>query len=118
MVYRQVHPSLLQHGRVTSRAFHPTPRDKGVLSGYDGDQMTPHQSWVHYTEVVKLVSCGVLGLTVSEWQSRALTVTLDGVPYPEHVSIDFNVISQGTWEKTSKLLRDRGVSRGWLYQPT
>jgi hypothetical protein len=46
---RQVHPSFVQAGRVTSQAFRPTPKDRSLLSVYDGDQITPEAAWIHFT---------------------------------------------------------------------
>jgi hypothetical protein len=37
LLLRQVHPSFIQHGRVTSQVFRPTLKDKRLLSVYDGD---------------------------------------------------------------------------------
>ena len=41
LLLRQIHPSFVQDGRVTSQAFRPTPKDESLLSVYDGDQITP-----------------------------------------------------------------------------
>ena len=37
LLLRQIHPSFMQYGRVTSLAFRPTPKDEGFLSVGDGD---------------------------------------------------------------------------------
>ena len=36
LLHRQVHPSWIQEGRITSQAFSPTPKDLGLLSVYLG----------------------------------------------------------------------------------
>lgn len=48
LLHRQVHPSWIQEGRVTSQAFKPTPKDEGMLSVYDGDVSGPEESWRHH----------------------------------------------------------------------
>ena len=37
LLLRQVHPSFLQDGVVSSQVFRPTPKDECKLSAYDGD---------------------------------------------------------------------------------
>lgn len=59
LLYRQVNPSWIQSGRVTSQAFKPTPKDERRLSVYDGDLITPADAWRHYTESLGFSSVGV-----------------------------------------------------------
>jgi len=47
LLHRQVNPSWVQQGRVTSQVFKPTPKDNHRLSVYDGDQVTALQAWLH-----------------------------------------------------------------------
>ena len=47
-LHRQVHPSWVQEGRITSQAFSPTPKDAGLLSVYDGKQIAAEGSFNHY----------------------------------------------------------------------
>ena len=61
LLYRQIHPSFVQDGRVTSQAFRPTPKDQNQLSVYDGDLIGPPAAFEHYTEKLKHASVGVLG---------------------------------------------------------
>ena len=63
---RQIHPSFVQAGFVTSQAFRPTPKDESKLSVYDGDRITPEAAYTHYTTVWELASAGVLAVTVDE----------------------------------------------------
>jgi hypothetical protein len=58
LLLRQIHPSFVQQGRVTSQAFRPTPKDESKLSMYDGDQITPEASWRHYTVTLRFESIG------------------------------------------------------------
>ena len=48
LLLRQIHPSFVQSGRVTSQAFRPTPKDEFLLSVYDGDRIEAQASWRHF----------------------------------------------------------------------
>ena len=69
---RQIHPSFIQEGRVTSQAFRPTPKDEDKLSTYDGDQIDARSAWKHYTETLGHDSDGALGVSVSECEELEL----------------------------------------------
>lgn len=116
LLYRQINPSWLQQGRVTSQALKPTPKDQRRLSVYDGDQITPVDSWTHYTTELRFASVGVLAITVGECASQELAVDPDGVPFAFHVSIRFDGRSNSQIEKKAKRLQEWAVARGWLYQ--
>jgi hypothetical protein len=62
LLLRQVHPSFVQAGRVTSQAFRPTPKDESLLSVYDGDQITAENSWSHFTSQNNCRSVGVMAV--------------------------------------------------------
>jgi hypothetical protein len=116
MLLRQINPSFLQDGRVTSQAFRPTPKDESRLSVYDGDQIHPEPAWNHFVNQPKCVSVGVMGITVTECTVLELPVRPDPTPYPEHVIIDFAAFSKNQVEKKAKQLRAKAESRNWLYQ--
>jgi hypothetical protein len=99
LLHRQISPSWLQLGRVTSQAFKPTPKDMKRLSLYDGDQITAGASGKHYTTELKLTSIGVLAITVAECGNQALPVDPDGVPFASHVSVRFDACSNSQIEK-------------------
>jgi len=117
LVLRQVHPSFIQAGRVTSQVFRPTPKDLGRLSGYDGDQIDAEKAFAHYTTELEFESAGVLAVTVAECKEIELTVEPDPKPFPEHVVIVFHGLTDNQSEKKSKKLNARAATRGWLYQP-
>lgn len=120
LLHRQVHPSFTQidpdtgQKRATAQAFMPSSID-GMLSTYDGDRISAADSWVRYTNVQGLESCGVLSISVEECDDENLPVIPDGVPYPEHVSIDFNGLSRGQIRSKSKYLRAVANKRGWQF---
>ena len=44
LLLRQIHPSFIQAGFVTSQAFRPTPKDQSKFSVYDGDLISSEDS--------------------------------------------------------------------------
>ncbi len=113
-VRRQIHPTFVQQERVQSRAFAPTPKDKGLLSVYDGDQKTSEEAFLHYTQELKLNSCGVASFTVAEVkQNGSLDVRPDPEPFPAHAVVDFTQLSEKERKNVAKKLRDFAVKRIW-----
>lgn len=115
LLLRQIHPSFLQNDRVTSQAFRPTPKDQKKLSVYDGDMMTPADSYHHYTEKLKLSSTGVMAVTVNECRDIELKAFSDPEPFPEHAVIDFTGLSEKSTKTKAKILKSKAIARGWLY---
>jgi hypothetical protein len=114
---RQVHPNFIQNGEVGVLAFRPNQNDNGHLSVYDGDQITPQRSHVHYTEVQKLRSAGVLAVTVAECTSESLPAVPSPLPdFKEHAHIDFNGCDKKQLRDKSKALLAFAVERKWLFQ--
>jgi hypothetical protein len=116
MLHRQVNPSWIQNGRVTSQAFKPTPKDAGLLSVYDGDQITAEKAWTHFTTVLHFSSVGSYGLTVQECGQNELPVAPKPEHFPEHAVIDFTAFNGNQIEKKAKKLKACAEARGWLYQ--
>lgn len=120
LLHRQVHPSFTQidpdtgQKRATAQAFKPSARD-GMLSTEDGDKISAANSWVRYTNLQGLASCGVMSVSVGECANENLPVIPDGVPYPEHVSINFNRLTEGQKRSKSKQLRAFANKRGWQF---
>jgi hypothetical protein len=114
---RQVHPNFIQNGEVGVLAFRPNQNDNGHLSVYDGDQITPERSHVHYTQVQKLKSAGVLAVTVAECTSESLPAVSSPLPnFVEHAHIDFNGCDKKQLRDKSKALLAFAVDRKWLFQ--
>jgi hypothetical protein len=116
LLFRQIHPSWVQSGRVTSQAFKPTPKDQKRLSVYDGDQITAKDSWNHHTKHLGYKSAGVLAVNVGECQSHDLIVETDPEPFPAHIVIVFKGCTNSQIEKKSKFLKKAAEARGWLYE--
>ena len=117
VLMRQIHPSFIHDGRVTSQAFRPTPKDMNHLSVYDGDMISPSDAYRHYTEFQKFTSDGVLGFNVLDCKEIELNVSPDPEPFPEHAVVDFSNFKQGAIQKKAKILKNIAEKNGWLYQP-
>ncbi len=116
LLFRQVHPNFYPDGQLSSQAFIPFPKDEGQLSVYDGDMITPEQSFVHYTQTVGFASVGVWGLTNAEVASTGLTSRPDPQPdFAEHAVIDFGTMSEKECRKFAKKLKFLAVNRGRLH---
>lgn len=116
LLLRQIHPSFIQDGRVTSQAFRPTPKDEFLLSVDNGDRLSAEASWQRFTANPACKSIGVQAVSVAECAEQALPVIQDGVPHPEHCSVDFAAFDKKAIEKKSKLLRTHAEARGWLFE--
>jgi hypothetical protein len=115
LLHRQVSPSWLQQGRITSQVFKPTPKDQGRLSVYDGDQITARASWEHYTTALGFTSVGVMAVSVRECGTQELKVAPDPTPFPSHVLISFAGGSNSQIESKAKRLKGFAENRGWQF---
>lgn len=117
LLLRQVHPSFVREGRVTSQAFKPTPKDRDQLSVDLGALVTPTESFTRFTAAGHR-SLGIHGVTIGECRDQVLPVYRDPLPDNDaHAYIDFQGLSMSQREKRSKKLRDIAEARGWLYGP-
>ncbi|WP_122846291.1 hypothetical protein [Pseudomonas viridiflava] len=114
---RQVNPSWIQDGRITSQTFSPTPKDDKKVSCYDGDQITAPLAHDHFVVGLSLKSAGVVSVTVDECQSLALPALPDPGPFKEHAVIDFEGVAPGDIKRKAKALRIIAEQRDWLYKP-
>lgn len=116
LLLRQVNPSFVQEGKITPQVFRPTDKDNYELSTYNGDMITPSDAWERFVAQPSCRSVGVLAVCAQECTDQDLKVHEDGVPFPEHCSIDFSGYSKSEVEKKAKLLKIFAERRGWLYQ--
>ena len=116
LLLRQVHPSFVQRGRITSQVFSPTPKDQNRLSVYDGDQISAEAAWMHYTSQLHLRSVGVVAVTVSECVNMGLQACADPSDFREHAVIEFANIDRSRSRALAKRLRVAAKERGWLYR--
>ena len=116
LLLRQVHPSFVQNGRITSQAFTPTLRDQNRLSVYDGDLIEAEPAWIHYTSILGLQSNGVVAVTVAECVGNGLAARSDPIDYPEHALIDFSGLRGNRIRALARVLRLAAEKRGWLFR--
>ena len=115
---RQISPSWIRNGRVTSQAFKPTPKDEGKLSVYDGDRITAEASWNHFKNTLGYESVGVVAVTVDECESQGATVVSDPlIGFREHVVIDFRDMTRSKRNRVARELSRSASERGWQYRP-
>ena len=118
-LHRQVHPNWVVAGGVSSQAFMPTRKDQGLLSTYNGDMISPLDSFEHYTTTLGLRSAGVMDVTVEECRELQLPVYQDPQPdFDEHTVIDFTGLSRRMRERKADSLRTSANRRGWILSAT
>lgn len=117
-IIRQVHPEFVQNGEITSQVFRPTPKDKGLLSCYNGIEFTPEQSFEHYVGGNGLSSVGVVAVTKEELDQQSLLLEEDNDPFQGHCSVDFRKLTDSEIKLKAKLLKHSAQARGWLYRAT
>ena len=119
--FRQVHPSWVQDGEVTSQLFLPTPKDSNQLSVALSEITSAEISFQTHVELKGCKSDGVMGVTQEEVKSQALEVVAQPlespVPDPAHAYIDFGAVgSKGQIKRISKTLKHLAEIRGWLWR--
>ena len=116
LLLRQIPPQWFKDGHVVSLAFRPFPKDQGLLSVYDGDQITSESSWHHYSEKLGYKSAGVWAVTIAESAACNLPARPDPLPdFPEHAVIDFTAHARKQQEVKSKILAAKAEERGCLF---
>lgn len=116
LLFRQVSPTFIKDGRVTSQAFTPTEKDDWKLSVYDGEKFSAKASWKHFITNTNGDSVGVLAITVNECASQELEVILDNNTFEGHVSIDFSRLTKNQAKKRARILVKAAIKRGWQYR--
>ena len=119
LLLRQAHPNFMDGASPTSQIFIPFPRDDYKLSAYDGDMVSPQDSYAHYTQALQNRSDGVWAVTKSEADLEGVTAGPDPLPnFPEHAKIDFSTKPSKTEQRRiAKLLLAHALTRGCQYRP-
>ncbi len=116
LLMRQLHPSWVNNGRVTSLLFKPGRNDEGLLSTDRASKTTPAEA--HDAHVGQgLASDGVYGVSVSEAADLDLSSYDDPLPpeKPAHAVIDMTGLSKRATDAKAGGLRDRATTRGRLH---
>ena len=121
LLLRQVNPDFYVDNRVTSQAFDPMADDDGEkrdsISVYDGDQISPEMSWMHFVKTRSKRSRGVVGVQVQECAELNLSILPDGTPFKEHVTLSFGDKTGNQTKKLARRLARIADERGWLFEP-
>lgn len=116
LLLRQVNPAWVQHGRISSQTFSPTPKDNRLLSVYDGRLIDAQASYAHFTQR-NLRSVGVVAVSTAEVTAASLTWRPDKEAFEEHAVIDFSeLLSNGQIRGKATFLAEKARTRGWFYQ--
>lgn len=116
LLLRQIHPTFVQNGRVTSQAFRPTPKDENQLSVDNGDRISAADSWGRFSGQQGCSSAGVMAVLQGECLACHVQVVEDGDPYPEHCYLDFAPFGGNEANRIGKKLAARAQERGWLFE--
>ncbi|MFD7656018.1 hypothetical protein ACFV4N_18775 [Actinosynnema sp. NPDC059797] len=118
LLYRQVHPTQMPNGTMSSEAFNPSARDKDLLSTLR-EHVGPEEAYRRWTETNGFLSVGTYAVSVGEVDDQGLQAIDDAATTePDHASIDYTS-AQGKSERKrrSRKLRDAAVARGCLHRP-
>ena len=118
LLHRQAHPKFAPGGQLTSQAFMPFPKDDGLLSVDDGDQISAAEAFAYYTGVLGHQSCGVWSVSKAEADGESA----QAIPTPEpdrpaHASLDFRGKSEKECRKIAKILKILALARRCQYSP-
>lgn len=120
-LHRQIPPDVghvqYENGqmRIATNNFHPSSKDDGKLSVYNGEKFTAEASFEHYTANYK--SVGVFSLAKQAFQSHDLEPNEDSDPFDGHVSVDYTSKLKPEIRNIAKKLRQTAVTDGWAFVP-
>ncbi|UFS93750.1 hypothetical protein [Nocardia huaxiensis] len=119
LIWRNVHPTWIDNGQLSSLAFKPSPKDTGKLSGAREEKVTADKHYFEFTEELGLESAGVWAVTVGEAREQAVPCVYDAEsstkpdPCPTgHTYLDFRSHSGGRVRKIASSLRKAAEERG------
>lgn len=123
LLHRQVHPTWVQAGRVTSQAFVPSAKDEGKLSVARGSIWTAKEAFEAHTRA-GFKSVGVWSVSRDECESTVLAVVDDPIstndPYvnPAHAFCDFRGKTTGAARSIAQRLAKFAMARECQYADT
>ena len=124
LLFRQIHPSQLQSGVVSSATFLPTPDDEEQLS-VDRSSLTTAKGSFELFTGNGLASVAVCGVTVGEFGKEGLPCHPDPLPAteslkanPAHAYADYSgTTGTNKRKKLAQRLRTVAADRGLLHTP-
>lgn len=118
LLHRQAHPKFMDGAQITSQVFIPFPKDDGLLSVYDGDQISAAETHAHYTLVLGNESHSVWSVTKAEADGESVPASADPLPdFPSHSKIDFTGKTDKECRKIAKKLKAWAMARGCQFLP-
>jgi hypothetical protein len=121
LLFRQVHPSFIQDGQISSQPFCPTPKDDNKLSVDRGSKTTPQVSHSLFTANGGQ-SAAVYGLSVDEFLQERLPCHPDPIEAfegkkanPAHAVADYSAHGPNQQKNKAKRLKHKAVARGPLH---
>lgn len=119
-LHRQVNPSWVHDGRVSSQAFRPTPKDNGQLSVDRASVCTAQESFDRFV-ANGWSSVGVWAVTVGETEDAGLKAFPDPDPEgwtnPAHAYVHFSDLPKSQVKKKAQVLAAHAHQRGRVYAP-
>lgn len=117
VMMRQVHPKMMQEGRLWSGAFTPTKTDNGLLSADRDSIISPKDAYERYLKLKELVQAGgSWGVTINEFQEIGLVCYSDSLlDNDAHVLVDYTAKGAEKEIGLGKLAYSKASARGRLY---
>ena len=117
LLMRQVHPNMMQEGRLWSGAFTPTKVDNGLLSADRDSLISPKDAYERYLKLKALAQAGgSWGVSINEFKVIDLVCYSDPIPDNDaHALVDFAAQGAGKEKGLGKLADARASARGRLY---
>lgn len=118
LLHRQVHPTFVCEGRLSSQAFKPSSKDAGQLSVSRGSLAAAKLAYERYIARQRL-SCGVWSVTVDECIQAGVSTYDDPLTDDDaHALIDFaSLPSKTQWARVSDKLAAFARTRGCQHTP-
>lgn len=125
LLLRQIHPSWIQEDEVSTAAFTPesvttlafkaTKEHNFKLSTAHQEMIGAEEAWERHTQQLGRTSVGVMAVSVDECHAQELPAIHDRYEFEDHVSIDFNGLSNGKRDRKASALRTAAQQRGWQF---
>ena len=118
-LFRQIHPSWVADGQISSQAFSPMPKDNGMLSVRQSTIVSAREAYQFHT-ALGFESIGTYQVTVGDGEAVGLRAVDDSrlAPAPlGHAYIDFRGIGRRPADRTAKQLRTYAMRHGMQFDP-
>lgn len=119
-LYRQVSPSWVVDGKITSQAFKPMPKDNEMLSVRQSTVMSASDAYHSHTEL-GYESMGTYQVTVGDVETAGLRAVDDSrldSAVLGHAYIDFRGVASRSIERAAKELRTCAMRYGVQFDPS